>query len=80
MLCFHWNKPGKAEGEKKKLGAVMLFPKVFFQADLFSSCCILLQEGRFWMQSLIQGDHIVLPLLNCDVSWAIWHRSGTGRL
>lgn len=68
----------KLNGRNRNWESSCSFWKVF-QADLFSSCCEMETFGcRAWFRD--QRDCTVSHLLNCDESWAIWHRSRTGGL
>lgn len=62
---------GQLNGRNRDQEWSCFFRKVF-QTDLFSSYCKMETFGcRAWFRD--QRDRIVLHLLNCAASWAIWH-------
>lgn len=69
---------GKLDGRHRNWELSCCFQKVF-EADLFSSYCKM-ETFRCRARFKDQRDHIVSHLLNCYVSWAIWHRSRRGGL
>lgn len=69
MLCFHWNKPGKAKGGKEKLGAVMLFPKFFSSRFVFILLYPIARGKLLDAESDSKGSHILAFIkLWCELS------------